>query len=151
MLSIHNVSIMMCMFYIDWQQNWDSDWILNIGANAHGKRTVSTKQPQHKRQTWQSGFHWHRRDLCIEQFELVLVTRLFHSATNFGCYMYLLFEPSPDFFFFFFFLGGGGGGGVGALSPVEFTIWWRILISRPPRVFSAFHTSLLYLITNDTH
>ena len=38
---------MMCIFYIDWQQYWKCDWILNIVANAHGKRTVSTKQPQH--------------------------------------------------------------------------------------------------------
>ena len=46
-LSIHYVSIMMWIFYIDWQQYWKCGWTMNIGANrnAHGKRTVSTKQP----------------------------------------------------------------------------------------------------------
>ena len=48
MLSIPHVSIMMWIFYIDWQQYWKCDWTMNIGANrnAHGKQTVSTKQPQ---------------------------------------------------------------------------------------------------------
>ena len=46
MLSIHYVSIMMQIFYIDWQQHWECDRTMNIGANAHGKQTVSTKQPQ---------------------------------------------------------------------------------------------------------
>ena len=46
MLSIYYVSIMMRIFYIDWQQYWECDRTMNIGANAHGKRTVSTKQPQ---------------------------------------------------------------------------------------------------------
>ena len=40
----------MWIFYIDWQQYWKHDWTMNIGVNrnAHGKRTVSTKQPQMK-------------------------------------------------------------------------------------------------------
>ena len=37
---------MMQLFYIDWQQHWKYDRTMNIGANAHGKRAVSTKQPQ---------------------------------------------------------------------------------------------------------
>ena len=37
---------MMLIFCIDWQQHWECDRTMNIGANAHGKRTVSTKQPQ---------------------------------------------------------------------------------------------------------
>ena len=37
---------MMEIFYIDWQQHWKYDWTMNIGANAHDKRAVSTKQPQ---------------------------------------------------------------------------------------------------------
>ena len=37
---------MMQIFYIDWQQHWECDRTMNIGANAHGERTVSTKQPQ---------------------------------------------------------------------------------------------------------
>ena len=36
----------MRIFYIDCQQHWECDRTMNIGANAHGKRTVSTKQPQ---------------------------------------------------------------------------------------------------------
>ena len=48
MLLIHYVSIMMWIFYIDGQQYWKCDWTMNVGANlnAHGKQTVSTKQPQ---------------------------------------------------------------------------------------------------------
>ena len=37
---------MMQIFYIDWQQHWKYNRTMNIGANAHGKRAVSTKQPQ---------------------------------------------------------------------------------------------------------
>ena len=39
MLSIHHVSIMMWLFYIDWEQYCKCDWTMNIGANrnAHGK------------------------------------------------------------------------------------------------------------------
>ena len=33
-------------FYIDWQQHWKYDQTMNIGANAHDKRAVSTKRPQ---------------------------------------------------------------------------------------------------------
>ena len=46
MLSIHYISIMMRIFYIDWEQHWECDRTMNIGANAHGEWTVSTKQPQ---------------------------------------------------------------------------------------------------------
>ena len=46
MLSIHYISIMMRIFYIDWQQHWEWDRSMNIGANANGERMVSTKQPQ---------------------------------------------------------------------------------------------------------
>ena len=43
---MHYVSIVMRIFYIDTQQYWKCHWTMDIGANAHGKRTVSTKQPQ---------------------------------------------------------------------------------------------------------
>ena len=37
----------MRIFYIDWQQHWECDRTMNIGANAHGgERTVSNNQPQ---------------------------------------------------------------------------------------------------------
>ena len=45
-LLTHSVSIMMRIFYIDWQQHWKYDRTMNIGANAHVKRVVSTKQSQ---------------------------------------------------------------------------------------------------------
>ena len=128
MLSILYVSVMMCIFYIDWQHYWKCDWILNISANAHGKQTVSTKQPQHKWQTWQSGFQWHRRPVI----ELVLGTRLFHSATVSQCdHFWMLHVFVVWNFTRFFFFGGGGG----ELSFNVFTTRWHILISRPPRVF----------------
>ena len=130
MLSIHYVSVTMLIFYIDWQQYWKCNWILNICAKVCGKWTVSTKQHQHKLQTRQSGFQWHPRDLYWANFQ---VGRLFHSVTVsqcgqlFGCYMHLLFETSP----FFGVCGWGDSYNV-------FTIWWQILISRPPRVFQRF-------------
>ena len=46
MLSIRYVSVMMRIFYIDWQQHWEYERTMNICVNAHGERTVSTKQPQ---------------------------------------------------------------------------------------------------------
>ena len=60
---MHYVSIMMWIFYMDWQQYWKCDWNIDIGANrnAHGKWTVSTKQPQ------------------VTDFTV----GLFHSATSF--------------------------------------------------------------------
>ena len=51
MLSIHNISIMMWILYIDKQQYWKCDQTINSGINAHGKRTVS--ETGHKWQTWQ--------------------------------------------------------------------------------------------------
>ena len=85
MLSIHHVSIMVWIFYIDWQQYMKGDWTMNIGANrnAHGKRTVSTKQPQ-------------MTDLTVGLPDIGEVLRYF-------------------FFFFFFFWGGGGGVLLGAV------------------------------------
>ena len=48
----------MQIFYIDWQQHWECDQTMNIGVNANGKRTVSTKytrfqsRPPVKKQPW---------------------------------------------------------------------------------------------------
>ena len=36
----------MRIFYIDWQEHWECDRTVNIGANAYGEWTISTKQPQ---------------------------------------------------------------------------------------------------------
>ena len=89
MLSIHYVSIMMRIFYINWQQHWECDRTMNIGANAHGNRTVSTKQPQVTDLTLTSvspltvglPVTSERYWACFQ------VTRLFHSATIFCCYI----------------------------------------------------------------
>ena len=98
----------MQIFYIDWQQHWKYDRTMNIGANAHGKRAVSTLKTVTSDRLdlrWQLGFQWHRIGM-----ELVLqVPRLFHNATVSQCehflllhmYMYLLFETSPGWRGFF--------------------------------------------------
>ena len=90
------------IFYIDWQQHWKYNRTMNIGANAHGKRAVSTLKIATSDildLRWQLGFQWHGIGI-----ELVLqVPRLFHNATVSQCdhilllhmYMYLLFETSP--------------------------------------------------------
>ena len=132
--SIHYVSIMMCIFYIDWQQHWECDRTMNIGANAHGKRTVSTKQPQVTDLTTvrQLGFQWHRRGIELVFKSLDCFTMwLFHSATIFFAATYVfvvwnytrLITRLKSFYFFyllFFFvcvLGWGwGGGGLGVTS-----------------------------------
>ena len=81
---------MMQIFYIDWQQHWEYDRNMNIGANAHSERTVSTKQPQLSSDRleirWQLGVQWHRRGLELVFKSLDCFTkRLFHSATIFFC------------------------------------------------------------------
>ena len=81
---------MMRIFYIDWQQHWKYDRTMNIGANAHGKRAVSTLKTATSDRLdlrWQLGLQWHRIGI-----ELVLqVPRLFHSAgaTLLQCIYYL--------------------------------------------------------------
>ena len=95
MLSIHYVSIVMRIFYIDWQQHWECDRTMNIGD----------QQKSHKWQTsvdqltvWQLGFQWHRRGIERVFKSLDCFTkRLFHTATIFFLqHMYLLWvETSP--------------------------------------------------------
>ena len=100
---------MMRIFYVDWQQHWKYDRTMNIGANAHGKRAVSTLKTVTSDRLdlrWQLGFQWHRigRELVLQ------VPRLFHNATVSQCehflllhiYMYLLFETSPGWRVFFY-------------------------------------------------
>ena len=105
----------MRIFYIDWQQHWKYDRTMNIGANAHGKRAVSTLKTATSDRLdlrWQLGLQWHRIGI-----ELVLqVPKLFHNATVSQCnhfllqhmYMYLLFETSPGWRGFFLTQFGGG-------------------------------------------
>ena len=80
---------MMRIFYIGWQQHWKYDRTMNIGANAHGKRAVSTLKTVTSDRLdlrWQLGFQWHRIGM-----ELVLqVPRLFHNATVSQCEHFLL-------------------------------------------------------------
>ena len=118
------------IFYIDWQQYWKCNWIMNIDANAHGKRMVWTKLTQHKWHTWQSCFQWHRRDLYWASFQ---VTRLFHSATVsqcnhfFGCNMYLLFENSPGWLLGWRFVRGWGVGEHSAPMFLLFgAVYWSL-------------------------
>ena len=78
---------MMQIFYMDWQQHWKYDRTMNIGANALGKRVVSTLKTATTCTSdrldlrWQLGFQWHHIGI-----ELVLqVPRLFHNATVSQC------------------------------------------------------------------
>ena len=136
----------MQIFYINWQQHWEYDWTMNIGANAHGKRTVSTKQ--HNWQTWQLSFQWYRRGIELVFKSLDCFTmRLFHSATIFfPIHLYLLFGTSPGWLvgwrIFFFFLGGGGGDG-GLTS-----IWWGISMSQTSLLYSGLIVSGTLIVTS---
>ena len=136
---------MMRIFYIDWQQRWECDQTMNIGANARGERTVSTKQPQVTDfdLRWQLGFQWHRRgiELVFKSLDC-FIKRLFHSLT-----IFLLLHVFVVWNFTRL---------ITRLKIFFTLIWWgstqfqctyylrRILISRPPRVISAFQTSLLF-------
>ena len=130
---------MMRIFYIDWQQHWKYDRTITIGANAHGKRAVSTLKiatGDRLDLRWQLGFQWHGIGI-----EIVLqVPRRFHNATVSQCdhflllhmYMYLLFETSPGWRGFFKL------NLVGATQLQCIYYLCPILISRPPRVFRRF-------------
>ena len=145
-LSIHSVSVMTQIFFIDCQQYWKYDRTMNTGANAHGKRAVSTLEIATSDRLdlrWQLVFQWHGIGI-----EIVLqVPRLFHNATVSQCdhflllhmYMYLLFETSPGWRGFFKL------NFVGATELQCIYYLCRILISRPPRVFRRFkRRSCLY-------
>ena len=144
---MYHVSIMMRIFYIDWQQHWECDRTMNIGANAHGELTVSTKQPQVTDFRWQLGFQWHRRGIELVLKSLDCFTKwLFHSTTIFFFFfmlphMYLLFETSPGWLqdwrvFWVFFLLTSIWWGNTQLQCIYYLL--HILISRPPRVFWRF-------------
>ena len=85
MLSIHYISVMMWIFYIDRQQYWKCDWNVNIGTNAHhGKRTVSTKQPRVTDLT--VGFQWYQRGIevvckSLDCFTVWLVSQCDHFVS----------------------------------------------------------------------
>ena len=103
MLSIQYISIMMRIFYIDWQQHWECHRTVNIGD----------QQNSHKWQTSrQLGFQWHRRGIELVFKSLDCFTkRLFHTATIFCCYICICclklhqadYKVKEVFFFFFFF------------------------------------------------
>ena len=84
MLSIHHVSIMIRIFYIDWQQLWECDRTMNIGANANGEWMVSTKQPQARDLT--SIDSWASSDIGSDRYWASFqVTRLFQKAAVSQC------------------------------------------------------------------
>ena len=128
MLWIHYVSIMMRIFYIDWQQHWKCDRTMN--ANAHGKRTGSTKEPQVTDLTPVSPLTVGLPVTSERYWACFQVIRLFHSATIVLLLHMYLFETSPGWLpgwrIFFFFLPWFGGG---ALSSNVFTIcavYWSL-------------------------
>ena len=138
MLSIHNISIIMWILYIDKQQYWKCDWTINSGENAHGKRTVSVNGPK-----WQTSVDsWvtsERHELVFKAHTQFYVAwfdhRLFHSATisqcdYFCCYMhFFLTWHYQDEEFFFVCVSVWG-----LISSVS-DIWCRILICRQSMVF----------------
>ena len=160
MLSIHYVSMMIRIFYVDWQKHWECDRTMNIGANAHGKRTVyginKTATGDRLDHCWQLDFqrHWRGVELAFKSLDCFTI-RLFHSATTLVLlHMYLLLETSPHWllgvrvFIFLYLIFRGWGWGLGwsylsrfggeALNSDVFTIWCFILISRSSRVFWRF-------------
>ena len=106
---------------------------MNICANAHSERTVSTIQPQLSSDRLalrrQLGVQWHRGGIELVLKSLDCYTkRLLHSANNFLLlHMYLLFETSPGWLPGWRFSLPRFGGG--ALSSNVFTIcvvYWSL-------------------------
>ena len=128
---------MMWIIFIDWQPYWRCDWTMNIGANrnAHGKRTVSTKQPQVKDYDSWAFRLWRGIELVFNSLDCFTVRPFFSTRpiTRMKRFIYLF-----TFIFIFIFFGGGGGGGGWVLSSNAFTIWCCIPIIRPPRVIRRF-------------
>ena len=129
MLSIHYVSIMMRIFYIDWQRHWECDLTMNIGANAR------YQQNSHKWQTWPPltvGL-----PVTSERYRSSFqVTRLFHKVTVSQCNHFIcchicicclkLHQADYKIEEVFFFKPRFGGG---ALSANVFTIcavYWSL-------------------------
>ena len=105
MLSTHYVSIMMPIFYIDWQQHWGCHRTVNIGDQQNSHKLRTSVEP------WQLGFQWHRRGIELVFKSLDCFTkRLFHTATFFFAATYVfvvwnftrLITRLKRFFFFFF-------------------------------------------------
>ena len=119
------------------------DWTMNIRANrnAHGKRTVSTKQPQVTDLTVWASKLWGGIELVFKSLDCftvrpIFLTRLISRMKSFSlCF----------FFFFFFFLGGGVCAQLQCII-----IWCCIPISRPPRVFRHFKRRSCYRFVIDT-
>ena len=133
----------MRIFYIDWQQHWECDRPMPIGANAHGERTVSSKQPQVTDLTSWPPLAVGLPVTSVRYWASFQVTRLFHKATVSQC----------DHFFAatFVFVVWNFTRLITRFKRFFLTsIWWgstqlqcmyylrRILISRPPRVFQRF-------------
>ena len=118
MSSKHYVSLMMWIFYINWQQYWKCDWTMNIGVNQNAQNDKMTKeqykQNRHKWQTWQLGFQ------TLERYWTKLITGM---ERVFFCVCVCVFSSNA------------------------LTIWCCILISRPLWVFRHFkRRSYLYFI-----
>ena len=144
MLSIHYVSIMMRIFYIDWQQRLECDRTMNIGANAHGKWTVSTKQPQVTNLTSVSPLTVGLPVTSEWYWASFQVTRLFHSATIFCCYICIcclkLHRADNTRLKCFFYLDLLGS------TQLQWIYYLRcILISRAPRVIWRFKRRSFYI------
>ena len=107
MFSIRYVSIMMEIFYIDWQQHWKCDWTMNIGANRNAHANEQYQQNSHRWHTWDLGCFTVRR---------VFLTRLITRMKSFSffflfffIYLFIYLFIFIIIIYLFFFLGGGGG------------------------------------------
>ena len=86
MLLIHYVSVMMCIFYIDWQQYWICDWTMNIGAKhmANERYQLNCHNTIDDRLDSQAS-----SDIGEAYIELVFnLIDCFTVRPFFGCYMY---------------------------------------------------------------
>ena len=124
MLSIHYVSIMMWIFYIDWYQYWKCYWTMNIGVNrvnAHGKRTVSTKPATGDRLDSWAFRHWRGIELVFKSVDCFTVRPIFFSTRL------ITRIKSFSLFFFLNFTGGGGGGGGAQLQCIYYLVLYTDL------------------------
>ena len=101
MLSIHYVSIMMRIFYTDWQQHW------GLGMPPNREYWWSTKQPQvTDLPRWQFGFQWRRRgiELVFKSLDCFTLRPFFAATYVFVVWNFtrLMITRLKSFFFVFF-------------------------------------------------
>ena len=123
MLSIHHVSIMMWIFYIDWQQYWKCDCEREC---TWQRNSINKTAKSDRLDSWASR-HWRGIELIFKSLDSFTVRPTFSTR-------FLITRMKRVFFFFFFWgWGGGGGGGGGDCSAPVYLLFGAVYRSQGRR------------------